>query len=54
MDRDGANGACKSIFDVLMLFGWAKDDSERHMEQVVLPVIVDKVPKTEIVIEELA
>jgi len=54
MDRDGAQGACKPLFDVLVQFGWAKDDSERHMEQVVLPVVLDKVPKTEILIEKLA
>ena len=42
MDRDGGQGACKPVFDALVRFGWAKDDSEEYMEQVVLPVIVDR------------
>jgi len=51
-DRDGAQGACKPIFDAITRLGIARDDSEKFMEQVVLPVIVDrKNPRTEISIE---
>ena len=46
--------AWKPCIDALVRFGWAKDDSERWMEQVVLPVIVDKTPRTEIVIEKVS
>ena len=42
MDRDGAQGACKPIFDALVRLGWARDDAELQMEQVVLPVVVDR------------
>lgn len=51
-DRDGAQGACKPIFDAITRLGYTKDDSERWMEQNVLPVKVDrKNPRTEITIE---
>ena len=54
-DRDGAQGACKPFFDVLVKFGWAKDDREENMVQDVRPVIVDRKnpPKTVITIEEI-
>ena len=42
VDRDGAQGACKPIFDALVRLGWARDDSEAHMEQNVLTVVVDR------------
>ena len=53
VDRDGGQGACKPVFDALVRFGWAKDDSEEYMEQVVLPVIVDRMnpPKMTISVE---
>jgi hypothetical protein len=55
MDRDGATGSCKPIFDALVRFGWALDDSEKWMDQVVLPVVVEnKPPKTEIEILEIS
>ena len=51
-DRDGNQGSCKVIFDSIVRLGLARDDSEKWMEQVVLPVIVDrKNPRTEISIE---
>jgi hypothetical protein len=57
MDRDGAQGACKPIFDALVRLGWARDDSEKHMEQVVLPVVVNRrrasLIKTVITVESL-
>ena len=54
-DRDGAQGACKPIFDAIRRLGWAVDDSERWMEQIVQPVIIDrKRPRTRIKIEEIA
>jgi hypothetical protein len=53
LDTENAWFACKPIFDALVRLGWAKDDSPKHMNQVVLPVIVDTraKPKTEITIE---
>lgn len=53
-DRDGAQGACKPIFDAIRRFGYVKDDSERYMEQNVLPVLIDrKYPRTRIKIEKI-
>lgn len=56
MDSDNAKGACKVMFDALVRLGWAKDDSEKWMEQVVLPVIVDrkKPPRMSVTVENLA
>lgn len=52
VDRD--NATPKILCDALVRLCWAVDDSEEWMEQVVLPVIVDKNPRTEITIETLA
>lgn len=53
VDRD--NATPKVLCDALVRLSWVEDDSENWMEQVVLPVIVDrKNPRTEITIETLA
>ena len=53
-DRDGAQGSCKVFFDIIRRAGWAVDDSEKWMEQDVLPVIVDRRrPRTKVIIEEI-
>jgi len=53
LDKDNRYAACKPIFDALVRLGWAKDDSPKYMNQVVMPVIVDAKtkPYTEITIE---
>jgi hypothetical protein len=49
LDADNAMAGCKPVFDALVRLGWARDDSLRWMEQVVLPVVIDrKRPRTEI------
>jgi hypothetical protein len=53
-DRDNEYTAWKPCINALVRLGWAKDDSERWMDQVVLPVIVDKTPRTQVVIEEVS
>jgi len=55
MDSDNAKGACKVVFDAMVRLGWVKDDSERWMEQVVLPVVVDRKspPRMFITVEKL-
>jgi hypothetical protein len=53
MDQDGANGACKPLFDSLVELGWARDDSPASMDQQVAVVIVDRQrPRTEISLTE--
>ncbi|MFH1740200.1 MAG: hypothetical protein ABIH23_14420 [bacterium] len=42
MDKDGAMGGCKPIFDALVRLGWAKDDRPEFMEQIVLPVKIER------------
>ena len=52
VDADGAHGGCKPLFDAIVRLGWAKDDSEKYMRQIVLPTVVDrKNPRTVISIE---
>jgi hypothetical protein len=51
-------GVCNPVFDALVRLGWARDDSEKNMEQAVLPVVVDRrrsaAVKTSVTIEQLA
>ena len=54
MDRDRAQGYAKPIFDALVRLGWIKDNSPRWLEEGIKVPRVDKDPRSEVVIEELA
>lgn len=50
MDLDGAQGACRPLFDVVRSSS-VRDDAEAYMERGILPVIVDRNPRTRITLE---
>ena len=52
VSKDELRQLCRPFIKALVRLGWAKDDSEKYMRQIVLPTVVDrKNPRTVISIE---